>query len=220
MKKLSLFILLFMIMTIGMLNAQLFTGGHISFSTEGGTEDYGSGTQDKTSYLDLSFSPMAGYFLSEDLAAGARLLVSIDKTTTPPFSPGNDETINSETTFGIMPFIRYYAIHVNKLSVFGQAQGGISFGKEKTKTGSTETDGPKTTTFGFGVVPGIALDISDNIALEAHINLFSFAFSVETEKLESEFVTSKETTREFSFGVNADNIATTGAVSVGAIFKF
>ncbi len=220
MKKLSLSILLFMIITAGMLNAQLFTGGNIGFSTEGGTEDYGSGTQDKTSYLDLNFGPMAGYFLSEDLAAGARILVSIDKTTTPPFSPGGDETVDSETTFGIMPFIRYYAVHMNKFSVFGQAQGGISVGKEKIKTGSTETDGPKTTTFGFGVIPGVALDVSDHVALEAHINLFSFAFSVETEKLETEFVTSKETTREFRVGVNADNIATTGAVSVGAIFKF
>jgi opacity protein-like surface antigen len=209
-----------MILTSGIINAQLFTGGNIGLSTSGGKEDYGTGEQDKTSYLNLDFSPMAGYFLTDNLAAGARILVSIDKTTTPPFSPDGDETVETETTFGIMPFIRYYAVQLNKFSIFGQAQAGVAMGKEKTKTGSTETDGPKTTTIGFGVVPGIALDVSDNVSLEANINLFSLSFNVVTEKEETEFVTSKETTRNFNFGVNTDNIATTGAISVGAIIRF
>lgn len=220
MKKLSLFILLFMILTSGIINAQLFTGGNMSLSTSGGTEDYGNGEQDKTSYLNLDFGPMAGFFLSENLAGGIRILVSLDKTTTPPFSPGGDETVDSETTFGFMPFIRYYAVQLNKFSVFGQAQAGASFGTEKTKVGSTETDGPKTTTIGFMVFPGIALDVSEHVSLEAHINLFNFAFNSVTEKQDTEFINSKETTRSFSFGVNTDNIATTGAISVGAIIKF
>ena len=220
MKKISVFVLILAISTSCFLNAQLFTGGNIGLSTSGGTEDYGNGEQDKTSYLNLDFGPMAGYFLSENIAAGVRILVSLDKTTTPPYSPGGDETVNSETTFGFMPFIRYYAVQLNKFSVFGQAQAGVAIGTEKTKVGSTETDGPKTTTIGFGVLPGVALEVSDHVSLEAHINLFSFTFIVETEKLETEFVTSKETTRNLNFGVNTDNIATTGAISVGAIFKF
>jgi len=209
-----------MIILSGINHAQLFTGGNLGLSTSGGKEDYGNGEQDKTSYFNLDFGPMAGYFLSENLAAGVRVMVSLDKTTTPPYTPGGDETVNSETTIGFMPFVRYYAVQLDKFSVFGQAQAGFAMGKEKTKVGGTETDGPKTTTIGFGVWPGIAFDVSDHVALEAHVNLFSFAFSVETEKLETEFVTSKETTRNFNFGVNADNIITTGAVSVGAIYKF
>ena len=220
MKKTAIFVLVLTIATSCFLNAQFFAGGNIGFSTTGGTEDYGNGAQDKTSYLNLDFAPMAGYFLSENLAGGIRMLVSLDKTTTPPYSPGGDETVNSETSIGFTPFIRYYALQVNKLSVFGQAQAGATFGKEKTKVGSTETDGPKTTTISFGVIPGIAFDVNDHVALEAQINLLSFAFSVETEKFESEFTTSKETTRNFDFGVNMDNILTTGAISVGGIFKF
>lgn len=220
MKKLSLFIVLLMIMTPGIINAQLFAGGNIGFSTSGGKEDYGNGEQDKTSHLNLDVGPMMGFFLSDDFAAGARILVSIDRTKTPPYTPGDDETVNSETTMGFMPFIRYYVVHVNKFSVFGQAQGGIAFGKEKTKVGSTETDGPKTVAIAFGVIPGISYEAGDHVRLEAHINILSFAFSSVTEKYETEFVNTKETTRNFSFGVDADNIATTGAISVGAIILF
>jgi opacity protein-like surface antigen len=219
MKKSFLSIVFLVIIAPCFINAQFFTGGNIGLSTTGGTQDYGNGSQDKTSYLSLDFGPMAGYFLSDKMAAGARIIVSLDKITTPPTSPGGDEMVNTETTMGIVPFMRYYAVQADKFSLFGQAQGSITMGKEKTKTGSTEADGPKTTSIGINIFPGVAFDVSDRIALEAHINLFSFGFNLITEKLETEFNTTKETTRNFNFGVNTDNIATSGAITIGAIVK-
>jgi opacity protein-like surface antigen len=220
MKKLFVFVAFLMIAASGLINAQLFIGGYIGFRTSGGSEDNGNGAEDKTSSLNVDFGPMAGYFLSDNLAAGVKIVASLDRTKTPPFYTGADETINTQTTFGILPFLRYYALQLNKFSVFGQAQAGLTFGSSKTKTGSTKTDGPKTTTIGISVFPGIAFDISDHVALEAQINLFNLGFSIKTEKLEAEGVTTKETTRMAGFGFDMDNIATTGAISVGAIYKF
>ncbi|MBN2215361.1 MAG: hypothetical protein JW723_14070 [Bacteroidales bacterium] len=216
MKRTSFFILFLTIVTSCYLNAQLFTGGTIGFSTSGGNYDYGAGEQDKTSYLDLNFAPMAGYFLSDNLAAGLRILASIDRSSTPPFTEGGDKTINTETTVGFLPFVRYYAAHFNKFSVFGQAQAGVAIGSEKTKTGSTETEGPKTTEFDFNVFPGVALEVGDHVMLEAQINLFGFGFSSETEKDGD----NKDKTNSFNFGFSMDNIATSGAISIGAIYIF
>ncbi|HJX71840.1 MAG TPA: outer membrane beta-barrel protein [Bacteroidales bacterium] len=216
MKNKSVFVLFLTIVTSCCLNAQLFVGGSIGLSTSGGTEDFGTGEEDKTSYLSLDFGPMAGYFLSDNLAAGLRILSSIDRTKTPPYIEDGDATIATETTFGFVPFLRYYAVHFNKFSVFGQAQAGVTMGSEKTKTGSTETEGPKTTTIGFRVLPGVALEVGDHVMLEANINLFGFGFSTETEK----FNDNKEKTNNFSFGVTMDNIATSGAISIGAIYIF
>ncbi len=216
MKRIPVIILLLTIVTSCYLNAQLFTGGSIGFNSSGGKQDYGTGEQDKTSYMNLDFSPAIGYFLSENLAAGVKIQLSLDKTTTPPFTAGGDETVDTETEIGFVPFIRYYAARFNKLSVFGQVQAGITMGTEKTKTGSTETDGPKTTTIMFNVLPAVALEVSDHLMLEAYINLFRFGFSSETEKNGD----NKETTNNFNFGLSSSNIFTTGSISVGAIYLF
>lgn len=216
MKRIPVVILLLTIVSSCYLNAQLFTGGSIGLSTSGGKQDYGAGEQDKTSYMNLDFSPMVGYFLSDNLAAGLKIQLSMDKTTTPPFTEGGDETVNTETEIGFVPFVRYYAVTFDKFSLFGQVQAGVTMGTEKTKTGSTEVEGPKTTTILFNVLPAVAFEASDHLMLEAYINLFRFGFTAETEKEGN----NKETTNSFNFGLSTNNIFTTGAVSVGAIYKF
>lgn len=216
MKRIPVLILLLTIVTSCYLNAQLFTGGSIGLSTSGGKQDYGAGEQDKTSYMSLDFSPMFGYFLSENLAAGVKIQVSLDKTTTPPFVTEGDETIDTETDIGFVPFMRYYAARFNKFSVFGQVQAGITMGSGKTKTGSVEVEDPKTTTILFNVLPAVAFEVSDHVLLEAYINLFRFGFTSETEKDGD----NKETTNNFNFGLSTTNIVTSGAISVGAIYKF
>jgi hypothetical protein len=216
MNKKSVFLLIITIVTSFYLNAQFFTGGSIGFSSSGGKEDYGNGERDKTSCLSGEFSPLAGYFLSDNLAAGVGLQVSADRTKTPPYIEGGDETIETENSIGFAPFVRYYAVHFNKFSIFGQAQAGVTMESGKTKVGDTETDGPKTTTIGFNVLPAVAFEVGDHILLEAYINLLKFGFSSETEKYNN----SKETTNNFNFGISTNNIVTSGAISVGAIYKF
>ena len=218
MKKLFLITALVLVLFPFCIQAQLFVGGDINFNTSGGKTETATTSYDMTKTLGIDFSPLGGYYLNEDLAAGVGLTLSIDRQMTPPLLADGDKTIDVSSTFGIMPFIRYHFIRFNKFSVYGQGQIGVSFGSQKTKVGSTETKGPKRTTIGFSLFPGISFDISDNLSLETSINAFGFGYSITTNNNENTNV--KTTTSNGYFGVSLDNIKTLGSISVGAIYRF
>lgn len=194
------------------LNAQLFVGGNFGLNTSGGITDDGTTTTDKPSTINFNFSPRVGKFLSEKLAAGVALNFSLSKTKT----PGAIENIDKTSTIGLSPFLRYYALKWNKFSVFGQVNIGFSYSKSTTKVGGTLTDGPITTNLYLNVVPGLAYDLSDKLSLEISINVVNFGFSQSTIKNGP----AKNTTSTFGMGAGLDNIVSSGAISVGAIYKF
>ena len=194
------------------LNAQVFVGGNFSFMTLGGSTSNGTTTNDKTSQLGLTLAPKAGIFLSEKLAAGATVGFMYNRAKT----PGDPETISSASGIGLTPFLRYYAATWNKLSVFGQGQIGVSFSGSTTKVGGTSTEGPKTTLFQVNVLPGIAYNVSEKLALETSLNILSFGYYNETEK-DGDF---KDITSGFNFGAGLNNLFTVGSITIGAIYKF
>jgi outer membrane protein len=211
MKKLF-FLLLLSLVTSVAINAQWAVGGSLSFNTTGGSYKTGSVSTDKTSTTTFEFSPMVGYFISEDLLVGGQLNFYNQKTKT----PGNPERITKNSYFGISPFARYYALRFQKISVFGQAQLSLAFGKEKIEIAGNSSDGPKATYFGLSITPGIAYDLSDKIQLQASINLASLAFSSEVEKDPNG---DKDITTSFNFGASTNNIINTNNFSIGAIIK-
>jgi len=218
MKK--LFVALLILFAMGPLSAQFFGGGSFSLSSSGGSVDNGSAKYDKTSTMGIDFGPMAGYFISDRLAAGLRISYSLNREKTPaPIADGN-ETIDVTSGFGITPFVRYYGIHLNKFAIYGQGQLGLSSGSSKTKVGGTTTNGPKTTTFSLSVFPGLEYELTTHVSLETNIHLFSLGYSVQTQKTDIAGTETKNTTTNFKFGAGVDNIINIGGITIGAIYRF
>lgn len=210
MKKIYI-VLITLFCTTVMVNAQFVAGGSIGFSTSGGTTENNGNKTDNTSTSTFTFSPMAGKFFSDNFLGGIKLGISSTNTDKPSVN-----TTTSESHFGLTPFARYYALRVNKFSVFGQAELGIGFGSEKTKVNGTTTYNPKTSTFSLMVFPGIAYDLSDKVELEAAIGGLNFGFYNQVEK-EDNYTQSNHS---FGLGLNLNDIATTGSINIGAIIKF
>src|SRR5450759_1942136 len=194
------------------LSAQFFAGGNFGLNTSGGSTDDGTIKTDKPSTISFNFSPRVGTFLSENLAAGAALNFSLSRTKT----PGTPETIDKSSTIGVSPFLRYYAIKLDKFSVFAQGNIGFSYTRPTTKVGGTLTGGPITTNLYLNVVPGLAYDLSEKFSLETSINVLSFGYYHTTIKNGS----AKNKTSSFGMGAGLDNIVTVGNISIGAIYKF
>ncbi|WP_173073751.1 outer membrane beta-barrel protein [Tenuifilum thalassicum] len=191
--------------------AQLFVGGNIGLSMTGGKVDNGNTSVDKQKVTSFAFAPMAGMFLNDKLAVGTSLSFNLNNTKT----PGNPEQIDRTTSFGVTPFVRYYAFTVNKFSLFAQANVGFAYSVEKSKVGSTTTTGPKTSTLSINASPGIAYNLSEKVQLEAHINGFNFGYS----RISVKDNNNTDITNSFGLGVDLDNIATSGFITIGAIVK-
>jgi opacity protein-like surface antigen len=192
------------------LNAQVFVGGNAGFNTSNNDRE-GTTTMKSSSY-NLNLRPMAGKFLSEKLAIGLALDISLSGSKTEV----NTETLTKSSGIGVNPFLRYYAINWNKFSVYGQGNIGAEFSNSSVKSGGTTNDGPKETRTYLDIFPGLAYDISEKLSLETSLNILSFGYS---------YVSLKQGTNEdkrsyFNVGAGLSNIVSLNAVTIGAIYKF
>ncbi len=194
------------------LNAQVFLGGNFGLNMSGGNIDNGTITTDKPTTVSFNISPMVGKFLSENVAVGALINFSFSQNN----NNGTPEVINSSSTIGITPFLRYYAIKMDKFSIFGQGNIGFSYSGSMSKVNGTSTNGPKTTTLSLNVMPGLAYDVSSKLSLETNINFLNFGFSYSVSKSGPD----KNRTTNFGVGAGLDNLVTVGTISIGAIYKF
>ena len=194
------------------LNAQFFVGGSIGLNTSGGSIDNGTTTTDKASSFSFDLQPKVGRFLSEKLAVGAALDISFSRNKT----PGINEIVTKSSTIGIIPFLRYYAIQMDKFSVFVQGNVGLTFSGSTTKVGAASTDGPKITRIYLTIMPGLAYDLSDRLSLETSLNILSFGYYNTTIKQGN----AKDKTSQFNFGAGIDNVVSVGSITIGAIYKF
>jgi hypothetical protein len=194
------------------LNAQFYVGGGLGLSTSGGSQTVGSISADKTSRLSFDFYPEAGYFLSQNFAAGLGLYIGTSKIT----SPGTPEVITKTNSFGFFPYVKYYAVRMDKFSIYGRGELGFFFDSESTKVDGTTSDGPKSTTVSVGVAPGVAYELNEHIILEALIDLLYIGYSQTTEKEDVDDVEMKDKSTSFNFGGGFD----LGSIVISAIYRF
>jgi hypothetical protein len=194
------------------LNAQVFVGGGFGFNTASGSIVNGATTTDKPSTFNFNISPWIGKFGSENMAYGIALHFIAGRTE----SGGTPMTVNTSSTFSVSPFLRYYALRMNKFSVFGQFNAGFSLATSKSKTDGVSVDGPKTTMIFLNILPALSYDVSDRFSLEAGINILNFGLSFTS--VETGNTTDKTT--NFGFGAGLNNIVKLGDITVGAIYKF
>lgn len=206
-------------------NAQVFVGGSIGVEGLNGSTRTEDVTDDKPSTTSFTFSPVIGYTFSEEFEAGIALGIMTGKMK----NPSNIELIPDEVEtmfgYGASIFARYYPIRMDEFGLFLHGELLFSSILEKMKIGDTKIDGPTTYTFGFGILPGVSYDISDNVSLYAQINALNLGFVRMIEKTTTTLfdgteVESVSTQNAYGFGVNLREIVTSGDITIGAIIRF
>lgn len=193
-------------------NAQVFVGGTFGFITTNIKYLDGATTTLKGSNFNFTLSPFVGKFLSEKFAIGIKLDLSLSGSKTGV----NTETINKSSSIGASPFLRYYAIKWNKLSLYGQGNIGVEFSNSSVKTGGVTNDEPKDTRLYLSIYPGLAYDITNKLSLQTSLNILSFGYNYSTSKNG----TSKSNSSSFNVGAGLGNIVSVNAITIGAIYKF
>lgn len=196
-------------------NAQLWFGGSLGFSHDGGVIKTKEADTDKPSVNSFSFSPMVGFELSEKFSVGGKLDFTNESTKQ---TVGDTDTKRTKTTFGITPFARYTFVEFNKFGLLAEAGVPVEFSSSKHDNGSQTVKDDPETSIGLYVVPMLTYSLNDNFQLECGLNFLSFnaEHSVIKDKDDSN---NKNITNSFDFGVNTRNVATVGFVTIGFIYK-
>jgi hypothetical protein len=208
MKSSSFFLIVLFSFFCISINAQVFIGGNFGFNTS----NHKTGDGNKTSNYSLNLSPNVGKFLSEKVAIGAALDISISGNT----AGVNPENTSKSSSLGGSLFLRYYAIKWDKFSVFGQGNIGLAFSNSSSKVDGSTTDGPKSTELYLSVYPGLSYDINDKLSLQTSLNILSLGYNYTTTKIG----TNTGNSSNFNIGAGLSNIVSISAITVGAIYKF
>lgn len=196
-------------------NAQLWFGGSLGFSHEGGVTKTKEADTDKPSVNTFSFSPMVGVELNEKLSVGGKInfISSSTKRTV-----GDTDTKNSSSTFGVTPFARYTFVEFNKFGILAEAGIPVSFSSSKHDNGSQTTKGDPTTSIGLYVVPMLTYSLNDNFQLECGLDFLSLNASHSVTK-DRDDSNNKDITNSFDFGASTRTVATVGRITIGFIYK-
>jgi hypothetical protein len=194
------------------LKGQVFVGGNFGFNSASNKSQDGATITYKDSNYRFSLSPFGGIFLSEKFALGIELDLSLNGSK----AGVNIVSSTKSSSVGLSPFVRYYVIKWNNLSLFGQGNIGAEFTWGSLKTGGATDNSPKNTRLYFSVYPGLAYDITDKISLQTSINVLSLGFTHTTSKDDTE----KHVSSSFNFGAGLGNIVSLNTITIGAIYKF
>jgi len=183
MKKLCLLIPVICLLSLQQISAQLEKGNMlISLTSTIGLGDFGTdllnvgmttekikygGTDGSSSYSTFGFNllPRGGYFVIDNLAVGADLLVGFSSEK----SKSSDYKY-SETTLAIGPFGRYY-FPMDKINPFVEANVGFGTWKQKYSNGTTTDNKEGLLLFGIGA--GAGKSLGENVMIEALVGYSS-----------------------------------------------
>lgn len=133
--------------TGGFSKGNLFVSGGVGFDSSK-TGDFKESS--------VEFSPMVGYFVTENIAVGARLSVASMKE---EFGGAEDKA----SFFGAEVLGRYYWTPASQFSLFGELAVGMGSYKEEPAGGGEATS----KTFGVNAGVGVNYFISNQFAIEA-----------------------------------------------------
>lgn len=153
------------------MNAQIYVGGSLGFSSQKTTAEY---TEDNVtvsadaSSTTFTFSPEVGYKLNDKMAVG----LALGFTTGSADDTENLDATIKNTEFSIKPYFRYTFAQWNKVSLFADAELGFSTGKdtyEYSEDNVTVSTDQKYSGFHFAIVPGIAYQANEKISVVAKL---------------------------------------------------
>lgn len=121
----------------------------------GGTAGFSSSKTGDYTVTDINFSPMAGFFIMDQLAIGGGI----------NFGVLNYES-TSVTSVGVQPMVRYYFNGSGKARFFGQAN--FEYASVKVEESDAQSG------IGFGAGVGIDYFLNDHVAIEGILGYNSF----------------------------------------------
>jgi outer membrane protein len=168
-----------------------------------GAVGFGSTSEGDAKTNAFTISPSVGYFVTPNIAVGARVGLTTSKDSDKVAGVTLEEKSNLFTA-GL--FGRYYWMPASRFSIF--AELGADYGTEKitteTPVGEFES---KYNGFNIGFAPGINYFLSSNFALEAKVGVLGYN-STKPD------VDGAESTDKFNIGLNLNDI------SLGLVYKF
>ncbi len=205
---------------IGSANAQLWFGGGISFSHDGGAVKTDKIDHKTDGTSTISFAPMAGFDLSEKLSVGGKLNFRTSTNKFYSYDADDKETVSKliSNTVGVTPFARYRFVEFNKFGLLAEAGLPISFASTKNDNGSQTTKGDPNTSIGLYVTPMLTYSLNDNFQLECGLNFLSLNVNHSVTK-DRDDNKNKTISNSFDFGVDTRNVATVGWLTIGFIYK-
>lgn len=213
--------------------AQLFIGGDLGFGIAGGNVTGKQGSFSETVNLPKTTTfeivPTIGFMFNESVGIGLDFGYGIMNQK----ASGEVEGTKWEEKIGqnswiVAPYFRWVFGQFDRVSLYADARVNFGGGKakwsEKYGNETLSGDGDKVSNFGVNIVPGINFMISDNIALNAKLNLISLGYNMtKTTTKNPENIgyyrgdeweyTVKKT--DFGFGVNYRT-----ALEVGFVYQF
>lgn len=205
---------------IGSANAQLWFGGGISFSHNGGSAKTANTDHKVAGTSSFSFEPMVGFDLSDKLSVGGKLNFATSSGKSYMYDADDKETVLKSTTntVGVIPFARYKFVEFNKFGLLAEAGLPIANSSSKNDNGSNTTKGDPTTSFGLYVVPMLTYGLNDNFQLECSLDFLALnaSHSVSKDRDDSK---NKSISNSFDFGADTRDVATLGWIKIGFIYK-
>lgn len=142
-----------------MLSASLMAQTQKGSVMIGGTAGFSSSKTGDYTETDINLSPMAGFFIMDQLAIGGGVNFGVS-------SLKFDGETSSVTSVGVQPMVRYYFNGSGKARFFGQANfqyASVKFEEEDAQSG-----------IGFGAGVGIDFFLNDHVAIEGLLGYNSF----------------------------------------------
>jgi hypothetical protein len=183
MKKLSfIFAALIMALTVSAQpeKGNIFLGGSVNLNAGSSNTKVNGDKTDGPKTFSFNVSPAVGYFLSDKIMAGIKLGYTTNSTKT---TDNSDNTFTElSNTIGVGLFARYYIVPIEKMGFFFEANVGTGFGSSAVKVNGDKTDGPSTFSLNAGISPGIAIFVSNRVALEAQYGFLGYnSFSTKSD---------------------------------------
>jgi hypothetical protein len=153
---------------------KLFVGGNVSLYLTKDKDKADGTTAENYSDFQYSLLPLAGYFLTDRIAVGARLGLTHDIYKEPQ-EPNRKE---SEIEFMIAPFGRYYII-AGTGGLFVEAFINTGIGKHKEYSDDVETADINLFSLDAGIAPGAYYYITPKLALEGKFGFFGVSTNMQ-----------------------------------------
>ena len=129
------------------MNAQVYVGGGVGLSVE---------SYDGESNTVWSILPEIGYNINEKWAVGT--VIGYGES-----GKGDHKT----KRFEVSPYARYTAVKLNMVNIF--FDGGVSYIHK-------DYEGSKSNTFGFGIKPGVAINLNDKLSFVTHFGFLGYEY--------------------------------------------
>lgn len=142
-----------------------FIGGNVGFSRTAEKLESGSNSTDGPVTTEISLSPTLGYFIRDNIAVGARILLQSNRISS---KLGNQDLVGISTGVGIDLFARYHKELGSGGNTFLFGEFDLGFGSitGKTEFGSNSSKSDPVRVVGAGLSTGVLYFPTDKLGVE------------------------------------------------------